>query len=210
MIKLKENNNFYVITGGPGVGKTTLLEELKRRNYEIVPEVARELIKEQQKDNGKALPWKNKNLYKEMMFDRSISSFEKIDRTTNKKEPIFFDRGFLDSICYANIIQSEISDRMKSYAESWRYNKNVFMLPPWQEIYETDNERKQDWKEAVLTFEKMSETYRNYGYEIIEIPKKSVSGRADFVLGFVEKNRIENKNTNAQQLGFRCVRSTKQ
>lgn len=190
MIKLKENNNFYVITGGPGVGKTTLLEELKRRNYEIVPEVARELIKEQQKDNGKALPWKNKNLYKEMMFDRSISSFEEIDRTTNKKELIFFDRGFLDSICYANIIQSETSDLMKSYAESWRYNKNVFMLPPWQEIYETDNERKQDWKEAVLTFEKMSETYRNYGYEIIEIPKKSVSERADFVLEFIEKNRI--------------------
>lgn len=199
MIKLRENNNFYVITGGPGVGKTTLLEELKRRNYEIVPEIARELIKEQQKDNGKALPWKNKNLYKEMMFDRSIISFEEIDRTTNKKEPIFFDRGFLDSICYANIIQSKISDLMKSYAESWRYNKNVFILPPWQEIYETDNERKQDWKEAVLTFEKMSETYKSYGYEIIEIPKKSVSERADFVLEFIEKNRVENKNTNAQQ-----------
>src|SRR5690554_1815606 len=63
MIKLKENNNFYVLTGGPGVGKTTLLEELERRNYEIVPEIARELIKEQQKTNGQALPWKDKELY---------------------------------------------------------------------------------------------------------------------------------------------------
>ena len=43
---------------------------------------------------------------------------------------------------------------MKSYAENWRYNKSIFILPPWQEIYETDNERKQDWEEAVLTFEK--------------------------------------------------------
>lgn len=63
MIKLKENNNFYVLTGGPGVGKTTLLEELERRNYEIVPEIARELIKEQQKTNGQVLPWKDKELY---------------------------------------------------------------------------------------------------------------------------------------------------
>jgi predicted ATPase len=200
MIKLKKNNNFYVITGGPGVGKTTLLEELKRRNYEIVPEIARELIKEQQKDNGKALPWENKNLYKEMMFDRSISSFEEIDNHTNKEKPIFFDRGFLDTICYAELIESKISERMKSYAENWRFNKSVFMLPPWQEIYETDNERKQDWKEAVLTFEKMSETYKHYGYRIIEIPKKPVSERADFVLEFIEQNRIENKNTNAQHL----------
>jgi len=199
MIKPKKNDNFYIITGGPGVGKTTLLEELKSRKYNIIPEIARELIKEQQKDNGKALPWKNKNLYKEIMFDRSISSFEETENNTNKEKPIFFDRGFLDTICYAELIESEISERMKSYAKNWRYNKSVFLLPPWQEIYETDNERKQDWKEAVLTFEKMSETYKSYDYRIIEIPKKSVSERADFILEFIEQNRIENKNTNAQQ-----------
>lgn len=193
MINIKENNNFYIITGGPGVGKTTLLNELKRRKYEIVPEIARELIKEQQRDNGKALPWENKNLYKEIMFDRSVSSFEEIEKNSNNEKPIFFDRGFLDTICYAELIESEISDRMNSYAENWRYNKNVFMLPPWREIYETDNERKQDWKEVALTFKKMSETYKNYGYRIIEVPKKSVSERADFVLEFIEQNRIENK-----------------
>nr|WP_321413001.1 AAA family ATPase [uncultured Allomuricauda sp.] len=197
MIELKENNHFYVITGGPGVGKTTLLEELKSRNYDIVPEIARELIKEQQKNDGKALPWENKNLYKEMMFDRSIRSFEEIDNSVSREKPIFFDRGFLDAICYAELIKSRISDRMKSYAKNWRYHKNVFMLPPWREIYETDSERKQDWKEAVLTFEKMSETYKNYGYRIIELPKKPVPERADFVLGFIKQRTIEN-NINTQ------------
>ena len=82
------------------------MEELKRRNYEIVPEIARELIKEQQKGNGKALPWENKNLYKEIMFDRSINSFEEIDKNANNEKPIFFDRGFLDTICYAELIES--------------------------------------------------------------------------------------------------------
>lgn len=199
MIKLKENNNFYVLTGGPGVGKTTLLEELERRNYEIVPEIARELIKEQQKTNGQALPWKDKELYKEIMFERSINSFEQTEKTLNRENPVFFDRGFLDTICYAELIESEINERMNSYAERWKYNKSIFILPPWQEIYETDNERKQDWEEAVLTFQKMSETYKNYGYRIIVIPKTPISERADFVLEFIEQNRIENKNTNAQQ-----------
>ncbi len=73
MIELKENNNFYVITGGPGVGKTTLLEELRNRHYTIVPEIARKLIKEQQESNGEVLPWKDKELYKKIMFDRSIN-----------------------------------------------------------------------------------------------------------------------------------------
>lgn len=190
MIELKSNSNFYVLTGGPAVGKTTLLEELQKRGYEIVPEIARELIKEQQKNNGNALPWKNKDLYKEIMFDRSVNSFEYIDKKVNHQSPVFFDRGFLDTICYAKLIQSEISEQMRTYAENWRYNKNVFILPPWQEIYETDNERKQYWDEAVLTFEIMSETYKSYGYNVIRLPKKSVKERADFVLDFIIRNGI--------------------
>lgn len=187
MIELKKNNNFYVITGGPGVGKTTLLKELRNRCYEVVPEIARELIKEQQAHNGEALPWKDKNLYKEVMFDLSIKSYWEISKILCDEKPIFFDRGFLDTICYAKIIQSGIDKRMESYAQNWKYNKNVFVLPPWQDIYQTDSERKQDWKEAVLTFEKMCETYRTYGYDIVEIPKVSVSKRADFILKFIEK-----------------------
>ena len=30
-----------LITGGPGAGKTTMLEELERRGYFVAPEVAR-------------------------------------------------------------------------------------------------------------------------------------------------------------------------
>ncbi|WP_121666561.1 AAA family ATPase [Mesonia aquimarina] len=185
-MNLKNNNNFYVITGGPGVGKTTLFEELKSRNHVIIPEIARELIKEQQESNGEALPWKNKELYKEIMFKRSLHSFEQTEKKLNGEKPIFFDRGFLDTICYAKLIQSEIDEEMEHFAENWRYNKNIFMLPPWQEIYQIDNERKQDWKEAVLTFEKMCGTYKKYGYNIVEIPKISVSERADFVLEIIE------------------------
>ena len=179
-------NNRYVLTGGPAVGKTTLLEELQRRGYEIVPEIARELIKEQQKDNGDALPWKNKLLYQEMMFNRSVDSFQCVSQQANLQAPVFFDRGFIDAICYARLIQSEISEQMSGLAEDLRYNQQVFILPPWREIYETDNERKQDWNEAVLTFEKMSETYQHYGYHLVEVPKLPVNERADFVLGFVE------------------------
>jgi len=188
MIELKVNTNFYVITGGPGVGKTTLLKELGKRNNEIVPEIARELIKAQNEINGEALPWKNKESYKELMFDHSIKSYEQIDKKANKEKLVFFDRGFLDTICYAELIRSEISQRMKSYAKNWRYNKNIFILPPWREIYKNDNERKQSWDEAVLTFEKMTETYKAYGYNIIEIPMKSASERAEFILEFIEKN----------------------
>ena len=186
MIKPKQHNNFYVITGGPGVGKTTLLKELQRRNYNVIPGISREIIKEQQTLNGKALPWKNKRLYKDIMFERSIKSFEQTGKNLNNGNLIFFDRGFLDTICYAKLIQSEVNEQMKSYARNWRYNKSVFILPPWQEIYKTDNERKQDWEEAVLTFKQMRKTYVTYGYNVIEVPKMPVNKRTDFVLSFIQ------------------------
>ena len=182
MIDLRRNTNFYVITGGPGAGKTTLLKELKRQNFVVIPEVARKIIKEQLHLKGEALPWKNKELYKNLMFDRSIEGFKQADKKYGKDTPVFFDRGFLDSLCYATMVGSGVDERMECFAENWRYNQKVFMLPPWKEIYHSDTERKQDWNEAVLTYEMMKKTYQTYGYEIIEIPKTTVSERANIVL----------------------------
>src|SRR5690606_8173721 len=167
----------YVITGGPGVGKTALIDELQSRGYETVPETARALIAEQQHINGDALPWKDRFLYKELMFDRSVESYAYCERTMYHHQAVFFDRGILDSICYAGLIHAQVDAHMKFYAEHWRYNNTVFILPAWREIYKTDGQRRQRWEEAVLTFEKMKETYIQYGYTAIELPKVSVNER---------------------------------
>ncbi|MFR7812382.1 MAG: AAA family ATPase, partial [Butyricimonas faecihominis] len=68
--------NFFVITGGPGVGKTTLLEALAKQGFPYVPEVAREIIREQTSRNGDALPWANIPAYTQLMLSRSVESFE--------------------------------------------------------------------------------------------------------------------------------------
>lgn len=174
------HTNLFVITGGPGVGKTTLINELKDAGFLVVEEDARKIIQQQMLKDGDALPWKNKTLYAKLMLEASVSSYQAI-KEMQRSKPIFFDRGILDAICYMNMEKIPIPPAMKAMALAHSYASKVFILPPWKEIYKTDKERKQTWEEAVFTFESMKETYLGYGYEVIEVPKAAVGLRRAFI-----------------------------
>lgn len=182
-----QKKNFYAITGGPGVGKTTLLNELAKHKIKIVPENAREIIKQQMADNGDGLPWKNSVLYASLMLKADFQSYNAISESDS--EIYFFDRGILDTVCYANMVGLGVSEEMDSLGKKLLYNKKVFILPPWKEIYHTDSERKQSWDEALFTFKKMKETYADYGYELIEVPPDTVQNRAKFILEQIGNDR---------------------
>lgn len=178
--------NFYVITGGPGVGKTTLIKALNSKGFKTVEEDARKIIKNQIETSQEGLPWKNQELYAKLMFEASLKSYEKM-AVNNHSKPIFFDRGILDSICYMKMEKIQISEKTNEIVKQCPYNKNIFILPPWKEIYETDNERKQNWDEAKFTFKKMKETYMEFNYNIIIVPKMRIEERVEFILQNIEK-----------------------
>ena len=173
-----EKLNFYIITGGPGVGKTTLLDELKGRGYRYVPEVARNIIKEQVAMGGDALPWADTRKYSDMMLARSVDDFIKY---SPEKGLLFFDRGIPDTYGYEVLMKFDIEKPLADAVSRYRYNPTVFILPPWQEIYETDSECKQDFREAVDTYNVMRRIYKESGYDPIDVPCLKVSQRADFV-----------------------------
>ena len=180
--------NTFIITGGPGTGKTTITEELKRRGYYCVDEVARQIIKEQVENNGDALPWANKEKYTYLMLERSIDTFIE---NKNNSSIIFFDRGIPDTLAYANLIKLKIFPELTQAIRSYRYNSIAFILPPWKEIYQTDSERKQTVEEAIEVYNTLKETYTECEYQLIEIPKADIKERVDFFLSVInEENKF--------------------
>jgi predicted ATPase len=178
-----ENPNLFVISGGPGAGKTTLLDELAKLGFRYAPEVARQIIQEQVRTGGTALPWADRAAYIGLMLQRSIESFEE---HTPAPGPLFADRGIPDTLAYARVIGLANTRAIEDACRRYRYASVVFLAPPWREIYRTDSERKQDFAEGERTYGGLWETYEECGYRLIELPKLEPIARARFVCEHLE------------------------
>ena len=106
--------------------------------------------------------------------------------TEQVRGPVFFDRGIPDVLGYLRLLNLPIPDHMQKAAEVFRYNRTVFIAPPWREIFCQDQERKQDFDEAIRTYEAMIVVYTALDYQLVEIPRSPVEERLKFVLHSVK------------------------
>lgn len=172
-------SNLHIITGGPGSGKTSVIEALRERGYICVDEVGRKIIREQLLIGGDALHWGDRAKFLELMLSRSIGDY---DRVAECAGAVFFDRGIPELAGYCRLVGMPVVPHVARAAELYRYAWEVFVMPPWREIYRNDVERRQDFAEAIATHDLAVATYREFGYEPVEVPKASVGDRVAFIL----------------------------
>ena len=93
------NNKLIVISGCSG--KSTLLAELGNYGYTVMPEVGREIVKEQLALNSDILPWKEPTRFYELLIEMSVERYhEAANIAFIKDNIIFYDRCFLEGISY--------------------------------------------------------------------------------------------------------------
>ncbi len=174
-----ERPNFHILTGGPGAGKTTTLDALRRRGFEVVEEAARKILKEQAAIGGNATHDGDQVRYRDLMLERSIADF---DGVAERAAPVFFDRGIPELLRYAVPEGEETPAPLAEAIRSRRYGPLVFIFPPWRAIYRHDEERKHDFTHAARVFDDVGAAYRACGYRLVEVPLLSVEERVDFIL----------------------------
>ena len=168
-----------VITGGPGTGKTTLIDELGRRKFECTPEISRQVTKMARKKGIDHLFLEDPLLFSELLLEGREKQYLKA--TKSSSEIIFFDRGIPDIHAYMNYFGTVYPKIFLEKSRKYRYN-TIFLLPPWKEIYITDDIRYETYELSISIYNHLKVSYTELDYEIIEVPFGSIELRADFIL----------------------------
>jgi predicted ATPase len=171
--------NFIIISGGPGGGKTTLIDALAMLGHGRSIEAGRFIIRAQAAIGGMGVHFGDQALFAELMLMHEIRSYEEARAVPGL---VFFDRGIPELLGYLPMVGRPLPAHFRRAAELYCYNRTVFVTPPWREIFANDGERKQDWAEAVRSYEFCVKTYREQAYDVVDLPRAGVRERVRFVL----------------------------
>jgi predicted ATPase len=173
-----EKNNYFILTGAMGAGKSTILKALIDLKYECIEEPARPIIAEQRSIAGDGIYDRDTKLFIELMLSRSIYQFKQMQSYPG---PVIFDRGIPDIIGYANGANLELAHAERA-AKKYRYNNFVFFTPGWEEIYQTDDERKMSFEAANQFGNMLRKIYLRLSYKVIDVPFDTPEARAKFII----------------------------
>jgi predicted ATPase len=174
-----ETNPLFVISGGPGCGKTTLLIALAEAGHATVAESARAVIRDEIATGGEAPPWADQGRFARAILERDLAKWR---AHADRSGPIFFDRALPETAAIWESNGLAVPPDVRAAIAGCRFNRTVFVAPYWPAIYHQDAERKQTHEEAAYYAALTGPTYAAFGYVPVELPVAPVAERVAFVL----------------------------
>ncbi|GGD05017.1 AAA family ATPase [Hyunsoonleella pacifica] len=174
-----------VITGGPGTGKSTIINELIKQDFTCMEEISRQVTLDAQKEGIEQLFLTNPLLFSELLLKGRISQFKNSEKTENNI--VFFDRGIPDVLAYMDYIGGCYPEDFVTHSQHFVYDV-VFILKPWEAIYKSDNERYESFSQAQKIHDYLLETYQSFNYSPIDVPFGTVEERTNFILNTLSLN----------------------
>lgn len=175
-----QTTQWYVITGAPCAGKTTLIKALAQLGYAVVHEVARAYLMQQRAQGLDLAAVKSDlaNFEREILYRKAA-----IESKLPCEQLIFLDRALPDSTAYFKAAGLDISETL-TYVQRFRY-QGIFLLE--RVPCTKDAVRTEDDAMAATLEQLLQETYRDLGYSPVHVPLLRLTDRVLFVLKHVQK-----------------------
>ena len=192
MITFVRTNTFLmppkkvVITGGPGTGKTSLINALLDKGYTCFEEIIRSLTSEAKRDTPTEQVAQNPLAFVQDPFDFNTKLLEgRMEQfhkaSMHQTSIVFYDRGIPDVIAYMDYFGQSYTQYFERACRELRYDE-VILLPPWKDIYKADEERLESFEEAVAIHGHLDETYHGLGYGPVLVPIGTITERTTFII----------------------------
>jgi predicted ATPase len=178
------NSKKIVITGGPGTGKTSLINELIKRGHTCLEEISRQVILDARKDGVEQLFLTKPLLFSERLLEGRMKQYQQAENMI--QDPVFMDRGVPDVLAYMDYANESYPDHFVEACKTCQYQQ-VYVLAPWQEIFISDGERYENFEQAVKIHHQLLNTYKKYDYHLIDIPFDTIENRVDYLLDTIKK-----------------------
>ena len=207
----KAKTGKFVFTGGPGVGKTTIINALTSKGYLPVAEAARHIIaKEQQKvDRASArgktykgvLPWtdlvgfQHRVVRQQSLWETLARSKTLQGRGKAKPRGTVLDRSFVDPVAY--LLEAGMTPKTHPVLFKKLFSKikkagyqKVFVLDQLPH-YANDPQRKESAVQAGKLHNRLYDVYKDmgkrYGFDVVRVPAVGVEQRVNYVLDQMNK-----------------------
>lgn len=165
-----------VLSGGPGCGKSSLLEALAGQGVVTVPETARAIL---QSLGGMTMRAERPQDFAQAM---AKAEEEALCAAANVMGPVLFDRGLPDTVGFLWLQGLDVPPSINAACRNHRYSGPIFWAEPWRAIYTQDDERTQSWEQALASADAVRRAWLYYGYTLTPLPQASIADRASFVL----------------------------
>lgn len=166
-----------IVTGGPGVGKTTLPKKLEALGYATETESARALIRERLAAGLPPRPGRRAFAAEVLRRDQA-----KYQLSLGRATTTFFDRSAVEAVGMAQEAGAISAAEVTVLLSALKFHPTVFILPPWQDIYVNDAERDHDYAHCVAVHNELARWYAACGYHLHEVPRLRPAERAAHVL----------------------------
>ena len=172
----QRQTNWYVITGGPGSGKTTTVNLLKERGYITTFEHARHYI-DTQRLKGKTIDEVRKN---QQEFQSGVLEMQmEQENQISPDVQVFLDRAIPDALAYYRFLNLPEDEKLTEALRTVSYKK-VFILDCLSLV--KDYARTEDAAAQKKIHALLMEVYESLGFPVIQVPVLQPEERVDFIL----------------------------
>jgi predicted ATPase len=172
----RKQTYWYVITGGPGSGKTTTVNLLNGRGYKTTIEHARHYIDTKLRD-GKTVDEVRKN---QTAFQLGVLEMQlEQEREISPDEVVFLDRAIPDALAYYRFLNLIEDPKLTEALQTASYRK-VFILDYLPLV--NDYARREDEAAQKKIHGLLTEVYESLPFPVVHVPILEPEARVDFIL----------------------------